>query len=94
MLRDDAKCELLCFQKKEKKRTLLENCYRHSSYFYVFDKIIIIIFIYPRMIVPGILTNIKMFSEKRKKNAVGKLLSRFILFLPLDIIEVAKRIPN
>ena len=46
------------------------------------------------MIVPGILTNIKMFSEKRKKNAVGKLLSRFILFLPLDIIEVAKCIPN
>ena len=44
------------------------------------------------MIVPEILTNIKMFSEKRKKNAVGKLL--FILFLPLDIIEVAKRIPN
>ena len=54
-------------KKKKEKRTLLENCYRHSSYFYVFDKIIIIIFIYPRMIVPGILTNIKMFSEKRKK---------------------------
>ena len=50
------------------------------------------------MIVPGILMNIKMFSEKkkRKKNAVGKLLSQFILFLSSVryYYEVAKYTPN
>ena len=58
----------------------------------VFDQIII--FIYPRMIVPGILTNIKMFSEKERWKIAVAILFLSILLSDIIVIEVAKRIPN
>ena len=46
------------------------------------------------MIVPGILTNIKMFSEKERWKIAVAILFLSILLSDIIVIEVAKCIPN